>query len=205
MTTPTSSPRKGRPPANPDGMAQVRDMLIWTGVTFLTEKGFVATGLDGLLKAAQVPKGSFYYYFDSKEDFGLNVIEAYARYFNAKLDRYLLDRTLSSKERIRNFMADARSGMVRHDFRRGCLIGNLGQELNALPGPFPKALNDVMRQWEMRVASCLRDDYDEEIAQKLAVFFWTGWEGAVLRARLQSSAQPLDIFRDGFLMLLEKA
>lgn len=180
-------------------------MLIWTGVTFLTEKGFIATGLDGLLKAAQIPKGSFYYYFESKEEFGLNVVEAYARYFNAKLDGCLLDRTLSSKDRIRNFMAKARSGMVRHNFRRGCLIGNLGQELNALPTPLAKALNGVMRQWEARMASCLRDDYDQDTAEKLAVFFWVGWEGAVLRARMESSAQPLDIFRDGFLMLLDKA
>nr|WP_246387422.1 TetR/AcrR family transcriptional regulator [Gluconacetobacter sacchari] len=186
-------------------MAQVRDMLIRTGVQFLTERGFVATGLDSLLKAACVPKGSFYYYFDSKEDFGLKIIEAYARYFNAKLDRCLNDRNLSSRDRIRNFMEDAKSGMIRYDFRRGCLIGNLGQELNALPGPFRGALNEVMRQWEARMASCLTDDYDADTAQKLAVFFWIGWEGAVLRARLEGSAQPLDIFGDGFLALLERA
>jgi TetR/AcrR family transcriptional regulator, transcriptional repressor for nem operon len=185
-------------------MAQTRDKLIRTGVEFLTEKGFVATGLDGLLKAARVPKGSFYYYFDSKEDFGLKIIEAYAAYFNAKLNRCLNDRDLSSRDRIRNFMDDARSGMIRHDFRRGCLVGNLGQELTVLPEQFRRALNDVMRQWEARMASCLNDDYDADTAQNLAVFFWIGWEGAVLRARLERSVLPLDVFGDGFLTLLEK-
>ncbi|MFT8675459.1 MAG: TetR family transcriptional regulator C-terminal domain-containing protein [Acetobacter sp.] len=185
-------------------MAQVRDMLIRKGLECLTEKGFVATGLDGLLKSAGVPKGSFYYYFDSKDDFGLNVIGAYARYFNAKLDRCLNDRALSARERVRRFMDDARSGMVRHDFRRGCLIGNLGQELNVLPEQFRHALNDVMHQWEARMQSCLSDDYPPDTAQTLAVFFWIGWEGAVLRARLEKSTRPLDVFGDGFLDLLDR-
>lgn len=193
--------RRGRPPKSDDGYSLTRQRLIREGVAALTEKGFVASGLEELLTRAQVPKGSFYYYFSSKEAFGLVLIDAYAGYFNAKLDRWLKDEKTEPGERLRNFIADACRGMERHGFRRGCLIGNLGQELVALPDEYRTALRDVLRGWEDRLTACLLP-VDSVRARDWARFFWTGWEGAVLRARLERSTAPLRDFEDGFIRLI---
>ena len=84
-------PRRGRPPKvnrdNPD----TRDALVRCGTEILTEQGFLSTGIDTVLSRVGVPKGSFYHYFQSKEDFGHAVLENYAGYFARKLDRCLLD------------------------------------------------------------------------------------------------------------------
>lgn len=182
------------------GYASTRDVLIRSGMELLTERGFAATGLDAVLKRATVPKGSFYHYFSSKEEFGRCVMAAYDGYFLKKLDRWLGDETRAPLERLQDFVDDAKAGMARHRYTRGCLVGNLSQELEALPELYRELLDKVLQGWQRRVATCLRDaaaqgtlaadaDFDA-----LAQYFWIGWEGAVMRARLTRGAAPLDLF-----------
>ncbi len=182
-----------------------RDALLRAGIASLSEKGFHATGLDEILRAADVPKGSFYHYFPSKDAFGAEVVCGYAAYFSRKLDRLLLDERTPPLQRMRTFVADARAGMKRYGYRRGCVIGNLGQEMSALPEAFRAQLQGVLRDWQARTARCLREaqaageiaaDADCDV---LAAFFWIGWEGAVLRAKLERSPVPLNLFADMFL------
>ncbi|ATJ82523.1 TetR/AcrR family transcriptional regulator [Halomonas beimenensis] len=182
-----------------------RAALIRSGVEVLTEQGFTASGIDGILRRVGVPKGSFYYYFDSKEAFGHAVMAHYAAYFAAKLDRHLLDASRPPLQRLEAFVDDARAGMARHDFRRGCLVGNLGQEVGGLPESYRRRLRETLADWQRRVAVCLREAQSGgELAEaadceRLAEAFWIGWEGAVMRARLEGDARPLDTFLATYL------
>jgi TetR/AcrR family transcriptional repressor of nem operon len=182
----------------------VRQSLLRTGVAVLTEQGFASVGIDAILRSAGVPKGSFYYYFDSKEAFGLALIDAYAEYFAAKLDHWFLDMSCTPLARLRNFIDDARRGMARYEFRRGCLVGNLGQEMGSLPESFRSRLLEVFADWQKRTAACLRaaqgagEIFAGADCERLAAFFWTGWEGAVLHAKLERSPRALDVFAEGF-------
>lgn len=202
-------PRRGRPPKDQSQPNAPRARLLRTGLAILTEKGFSAVGVEEILASADVPKGSFYHYFGSKEAFGLALIDAYAAYFARKLDRWFDDAERAPLERLRNFIADARSGMARYGYRRGCLVGNLGQEMGALPEPFRKRLAAVFRDWEMRTSRCLRlaqetGDIPKGIdCDSLAHFFWIGWEGAVLRAKLERRPDALDVFARGFLAMIQ--
>jgi TetR/AcrR family transcriptional repressor of nem operon len=202
-------PRKrGRPRKDRDALDATRVQLIRAGVALLTEKGYSAIGIDEILSSVGVPKGSFYYYFDSKAAFGLTLVDAYATFFARKLDRWFEDQGLMPLQRLRDFIADARDGMQRYEFRRGCLVGNLGQEMGALPEAFRERLASVFRDWEARTAKCLRAaQLAGEIAaahdsERLASFFWIGWEGAVLRAKLEKSPVALDEFAEGYFQLL---
>jgi len=201
--------RRGRPPkASGAEFRDTRQELINAGLAVLTEKGYSYTGIDEILRKAGVPKGSFYHYFDNKESFGRILIEAYGRYFAGKLDRWFTDSTLTPLQRLEAFVENAKAGMKKFEYRRGCLIGNLGQEMTALPDAFRTLLQDVFRDWEHRTAEVLREAQKTgEIAghiqcDQMAHFFWIGWEGAVLRAKLDQSPQPLDQFIEGFLSLL---
>ena len=205
MTTEHIIPRRrGRPPKRPEQSLQTRELLLRAGLEVLTEKGFSATGIDEILKRVGVPKGPFYHYFDSKEAFGAALIERYALYFAAKLDRHFGDLSKPALERLKSFVEDAGHGMARHDFRRGCLIGNLGQEMGSLPESFRAQLAAVFGDWQRRVADCLeaaRSAGEVSAAvdcERSAAYFWIGWEGAVLRAKLERAPEPLEIFADGF-------
>ena len=173
---------------------------MWCGTELLTERGFQITGIDEVLKRVGVPKGSFYHYFKSKDHFGHAVIDNYEAYYAKKMDRIFGDTTQSPLQRLSNFTVNAKNGMVKFDFRRGCLIGNLGQELAALDTQFRERLEGVLLSWEKRVADCLREAIDvgelaqDQDPQALSRFFWVGWEGAILRSKLMRSLQPIDQF-----------
>ncbi|WP_114285484.1 TetR/AcrR family transcriptional regulator [Candidatus Halocynthiibacter alkanivorans] len=202
--TKISRPR-GRPAKDKAEYAEIRDRLIREGVALLTEKGFASTNLDEIVKKAGVPKGSFYAYFENKEAFGLELIDDYARYFERKLDKCYGNIMRTPLERISDFMLEARENMARFDFRRGCLVGNLGQEMAVLPGSYRQRLVDVFRDWEVKTGACLRAAQDAgEIdigidCAKKAEAFWIGWEGAILRAKLGRSAGAIDRYSEDFL------
>ncbi|WP_090742027.1 TetR family transcriptional regulator C-terminal domain-containing protein [Paracoccus tibetensis] len=198
--------RRGRPARSQATLQDMRRSVVEAGVEALSEHGYVAAGLDGLLRRTSIPKGSFYSLFPSKEAFGLSVLSAYSTYFDRKLDRHLLSDERRPLERLAAFVEDAKAGMTRHDFRRGCVVGNLGQDIQSLPSSFRDALRNVLAGWEDRVAACLRDaqqagetSRDADPAEQARVF-WIGWEGAVLRARLERSTAPLDCFARHFLV-----
>ena len=205
MTATASRPRRGRPPKIPREHGDTREELLRCGMEVLTTQGMSATGIDAVLKRVGVPKGSFYHYFDSKDAFGFEVLERYADYFARKLDRWLLEEGPSPLERLTRFLEDAKAGMVRHDFERGCLVGNLGQEVSALPEGYRDALEGVLRDWEHRVAACLQlaseagEVASDADCEELASFFWVGWEGAILRARLARDVRPMDVFFASYL------
>lgn len=198
--------RPGRPPkvARADDF-DTRDALIRCGVEVLTEQSFMATGIDGVLKRVGVPKGSFYHYFASKEAFGFAVLERYAAFFAKRLDRWLLDDSLSPMERLAGFVQFSKTSMASYDYRCGCLVGNMGQEVSILPEGFREVLENIFLDWQRRLEVCFEAAKQAgELPQhadcaELAAYFWIGWEGAVLRARLVKSDKPLNTFIIGFL------
>jgi TetR/AcrR family transcriptional repressor of nem operon len=107
-------------------------------------------------------------------------------------------------DRLRDFVADGKAGLRRFGFRRGCLIGNLGQELGGTHDSLRAPLEAVFRDWQGRVARCLDDAVAAgELAPitdtaRLAEIFWIGWEGAILRAKLVRDTTPVDLFAEHF-------
>lgn len=188
-----------------------RERIIRRGVELLTEYSFGAVGLDGLLRDAQAPKGSFYHHFGSKQAFVLEVIDAYDAYFEARSERVLQDASVPPLRRLALWMHEARRGMARHGFRRGCLVGNLTQELGPHDAVLRKRLQAAVRKWEGWMVTVLQEAIDigelqpDADARRLARMFWSGWQGAILMAKLEARARPLDEFRAHYLATLPLA
>lgn len=181
-----------------------RDKLVQVGADIIARQGFNATGINTVLSTAGVPKGSFYYYFSSKEDFGLAVIESFVEAYEARLEAILGDTSRPPLERLRNYFRAGMADMASSECARGCLIGNLGQELSAQSDVFRARLDQVFRGWERRLGECLaaaREAGDipaDQDVEALASFILAGWEGAILRAKMVKSTQPMQGFIDVF-------
>ncbi|GHE21584.1 TetR/AcrR family transcriptional regulator [Halomonas urumqiensis] len=179
---------------------KTRDSLIRIGAELIAEQGYTATGINAVLTRAGVPKGSFYHYFSSKEDFGLAVIDAFAEEYDARLAVIFEDLSLSPLQRLRRYLEVGKADMASWDHCRGCLIGNLGQELSAHSERFRARLDQVFRGWEARLVECLEAARDageldaESELEALAGFIMAGWEGAILRAKTVKSLQPMECF-----------
>ncbi len=190
------------------GRGDTKRALVWCGTELLTERGFQVTGIDEVLKRVGVPKGSFYHFFANKHEFGEAVIQNYVEFYARKMSRIFDDEELSPVSRLRAFVEDAKRGMLKYGYRRGCLIGNLGQELASLDDSFREQLEAVLLAWELRVTACLEQAIEAgELVPgtdtaAISRFFWIGWEGAVLRAKLTRNAEPLNQFADLFFAML---
>ena len=209
VTTQNKATRtRGRPPKGGLGFDDTRDALIQCGMELLTEQGFSSTGIDQILKKVNVPKGSFYHYFENKEAYGYVVIEHYSSYFSHKLNKHLLNEKLPALQRLESFMQDAMHGMERFDYKRGCLIGNLSQEFGCSHEHFREKLEAVFNDWKNIIADCLQLAQAEKTlsnskdCNKLAEFFWIGWEGAVMHAKLSRNNKPMELFSEQFFKLL---
>ncbi len=174
--------------------------LLETGQRIFLEKGYNHTGIQEVLKDAGVPKGSFYYYFKSKEDFGLQVIESFAADYHTKLDRFLLDETLTPLTRFRHYFEYGIQQFEANQFRCGCLIGNLSQEMAGQSDTFRSRLDEILDQWRERFAQCLKQAQvegelcDQWDVRMLANYCLDSWEGAILRAKVTQSIEPLQTF-----------
>lgn len=199
---------RGRPSSHGQPYADTRELLIRRGTELLSQRGVSATTLDEVLKSVGVPKGSFYHYFPSKDAFVLATLDAYAAYLSRKLDRHFGNATLSPLARVQAFVDDACAGVERHEFSRGCLVGNLGQEVGCLEATIQQRLEEIFQRWEAQLARCLQaavvagEIRPATDCAALAHAFWIGWEGAILRARLMHSTSPMRAFYKLFLAAL---
>jgi len=199
--------RRGRPAKSGRDTTKTKADLINSGVEHFTQFGFASSGLEKILKKAAVPKGSFYYYFANKEAFGLAVIAHYDAYFSRKLDVHLKNDQLVLEQRLMSFVDDAKAGIEKYNFTRGCLVGNLEQEVALLPDSHRAKLFTVMQGWQTKISAHFKVLYantEQEECDSLAEFFWIGWEGAVSRCKLVKTTQPIDLFITQFMKLAQK-
>ncbi len=182
------------------GKGETRETLLEAGKQVFLKQGYNHAGIESILQSAGVPKGSFYHYFSSKEDFGLQVLNRFAESQNANLDRFLQDRDRSPLDRLRNFAEAICERLESHQCRNGCLVGNLSLEMAEQSEAFRSRLEVIFGGWVHRYAECLREAQEiGEIAKdvdvnELAEFWLNNWQGAILRAKTIRSTSPLRTF-----------
>lgn len=180
-----------------------KQRLIDVGMPMLLQHGFNDLGMQALLQAAEVPKGSFYHHFVDKEDFALQVIDAYMQHVHLVLDATLTDESRAPLDRVRGFFEQVRES-YRQEGYMGCLLGGLGQELSGVSEVFQQKVARCFREIAARLAGCLdearrRGDIPPDSdTRQMADLLVDCWEGAALRSRLVGRAQPLDAMLDFF-------
>jgi len=177
--------------------SSTRERLIAAGLPLLLERGYNGLGLQALLSAIGVPKGSFYHHFRDKEDFAIQVIDAYMREVHAGLNACLDDSPVKPLDRVRRFFVTTQQAYRQQGYM-GCLLGGLGQELSGVSDVFRRKIEECFTEIATRLAVCLeeaRERGDLPAAsdpQRLASLLVDCWEGAALRSRLQRDDAPLE-------------
>lgn len=179
----------------------IKNKILETGAEIIHLKGFNHTGIQEILSAAGVPKGSFYHYFKNKEDFGLQVIDYFNRYFSLTCKDVLDDTGKSPLQKIRHILQRFIEFFRSKDCAYGCPIGNLSQEMGDLSPAFQAKLKQAMDSMVDMYAGIIREGQNAgEIshrldAQKAAEFLVSSWEGALLRMKIEKSLEPLENHR----------
>jgi TetR/AcrR family transcriptional repressor of nem operon len=175
---------------------ETRQQLLDQGVAMLLRQGYHDLGLTAVLEATNVPKGSFYHHFKSKEDFALQVVDRYMDEVHAGLEHFLADESVAPLQRVRNFF-EATATKYRGEGYLGCFLGGLGQELSGTSEVFRRKVEQCFAEIARRLASCLKEAVRRgdlpagSDPQKMAELLVNCWEGAALRSRLRRDPGPL--------------
>jgi len=178
-----------------------KERLLEVGLAMLLQRGYHDLGIQQLLEATNVPKGSFYHHFQSKEDFALQVIDLYMVDVHRALDACLEDASCEPLQRVRNFFEGTRE-KYRQQGYLGCLLGGLGQELSGVSEVFRDKVEWCFSEIARRIAVCVeqareRGDLPATTEpRKLADLLVDCWEGAALRTRLRRDPAPLQAMLD---------
>lgn len=174
-----------------------RDRILASAVNLFHTNGFSNTSLDDIIRAAQVTKGSFYFYFKSKEELGRDVI---ARGMSHYIDGFIksrLDEPGHPIDRIARVLSDSVANMEKNGCRGGCLFANLAAELSDTHPEFGHQLSAVFNRWTALVEQTLRAGQESGQVSpainpaELATFVVATIEGALMLARVNKKISDL--------------
>ncbi|WP_254059554.1 TetR/AcrR family transcriptional regulator [Granulicella sp. L46] len=191
--------------------SSTRDRLIEVGLELMRKHGYGATGLQEILHAAGVPKGSFYHHFGSKEEFTAAVIERYFTLEAKHVDTVLNNTRQAPLKRLRRYFEELIQMAGQSAPIAGCLLGSLSLEVADASPLLQSCLSFSFTHWQAAIASVLREAVEKgELPQStkfesLAGFLLNSWEGALLRSQADENDAPLkDFLRFVFDDLLAK-
>jgi TetR/AcrR family transcriptional repressor of nem operon len=177
------------------------DHLLEKGMALLWSKGYNATSVNDIVMAAGVPKGSFYFYFDSKEDFAVKAIEMYFESQFTPLQAILNNRSDSPKERLLNFY-EYRNKILKEelDCKMGCLASNLGNEMSEHSENIRKIIYEKEKIVKDEIAAVMEEaqKYGEigttTKATDIVAFIEDAGKGAMTSMKEMQSSYPIDNF-----------
>jgi TetR/AcrR family transcriptional repressor of nem operon len=188
-----------------------RERLLSQGVAMLTEQGYHGTGLKEILDAVNIPKGSFYNYFGSKENFGAEVIQHYIQPFIVLLARHLQQTEDDALGALQRYFNELISELEKADFKGGCLLGNLMGEIGDTSEICQKSLRSAVNRYRdllQHGLECAQQQgtvRTDKSAQAMADLLVNTWQGALLRMKIDKSSVPLKQCCDDLLGDLFKA
>ena len=187
-----------------------RALILAKGSEVMTLRGYHGTGVQEIVAAAGIPKGSFYHYFSSKEDFA---IQALAHLYEPRLDHYarcLTDESLSPRERLLRYYRDLLEHFAgREPTQFHCFIGSLSYETrDCLPAVvaqvdaiFQRSVAILQRCLEQ--AQAVGELAADESCDALAVYIATAWQGVLARLQVNPDLMPMHIFINRLERLLQ--
>jgi len=177
-----------------------KERLLEAGAKLILEQGYNNTGINEVLNEASVPKGSFYYYFESKEEFGLKVIDYFEEFIAPLIKKYFDDTSINEIERIRRYFTCIAEMIRENHYKGGCPIGNLAQEMAPSNNTFREKLKRITDNMEKRIADLI--DASGVISRnriaispmELAQHIFALWEGTIIKLKLEKNQKPFEIF-----------
>ncbi len=183
------------------GPSTTREHLLEVGLKQLRANGYTATGVKELLDLAQVPKGSFYHYFPSKEAFVAELFERYSVQERERAQRILGDSSISPIKRLRTYFEELFCVSGQRGEVTGCLVGAMSIEVADHNSKLQAKLQSMFTVWQAAIADVLRQAIKEGELKKsvkpelLAEFLINSYEGALVRMKAEKSDRPLNNFR----------
>lgn len=179
---------------------KTKQKLLEVGLDFFEKKGYNATGVQEIATSAEIPKGSFYTYFSSKEDFGVQIIRFYTKRSISSW-KNSLEAASDTEDPFQALVDTFRQLTLKYeklDIKKGCLLGTLASEISEASEECRLELQSSVREYIDVLTNYLqkgqsigevRDDLDPK---QLAQLIWDTWQGSLLRMKIEKSVRPVN-------------
>lgn len=175
-----------------------REALIQAGIQQISHHGYHGTGIKQILDIVNVPKGSFYNFFASKEAFVAEVIETYSHQLLGQLHEFIegVGKQLSPKRQLESIYQYTLKKIADTDYQQSCLIGSMSTEVGAESAECRKQLKIATKKWvaffvDRIEAGQQAGEFRTDIsAEQLADVYWATWEGALIKLHMNKKIQP---------------
>ena len=176
----------------------VRGNILQTGQRMMAGKGFSAVGLNEILAGAGVPKGSFYYYFASKDAFGEAMLAAYFEDYLADLDEILRRPGLTMAQRLMAYLQHWQDTQSFFDCQGKCLAVKLSAEVADLS----EAMRAALKHGTSGIIHMLTNAIEVGVAEgslsingepgSVAQSLYQLWLGASVMVKIVRNTQPFE-------------
>ncbi|MEO9485706.1 MAG: TetR family transcriptional regulator C-terminal domain-containing protein [Ekhidna sp.] len=180
------------------------------GIKTICRKGYHNLGLRELLESADIPSGSFYYYFKSKEDFALKAAEYYADMVEEFFRTRLLHSDLPYAERLEFIFDDEMERVKANDFKEGCILGDLSSEVAGEMEEIRVLVESKLKAWQDVIERYLIEGQNAGYFKKevdplhMAIFFLSSRQGTLARVKSMRSIKPYQVFKASMMMAIVK-
>lgn len=180
------------------GYKHNKEDIIAIGSELIRKRGYHNVGINEILKACGIPKGSFYNFFESKEDFVEQSLQEYGKNSVTMIRSFLGDMDKSPIERLRLLYAYFLNMNEKDGCDAGCLINNMSTELGGLNHTIADVADAQFQQALVEIAACIKEGQDDgEIttefsAHYLAEYIQAGLHGAFSRMKATRNRVYLD-------------
>ncbi len=178
--------------------SDVRDHILAVGQRIMSGKGFSAVGLNEILTAAKVPKGSFYHYFGSKDAFGEALLSRYFDDYLADMDQMLGKTGSTAAQRLMRYFDAWQANQSFQDCQGKCLAVKLAAEVADLSDAMRAVLDHGTSAIMSRLATAIDSGVDEgslaidDRAEEVAASLYQLWLGASVMVKIVRGTGPFD-------------
>jgi len=178
-----------------------RDKLLREGLKVVLAQGYSGASVRDIVRAADVPQGSFTNHFASKETFAQEVLDLYFSLVRSNIDKTLRNDSLPPLRRLRAWFDLQIAFLKKAEFRSGCLIGNFSIEASDQSKLIRQRLIEMFKDINESIVYCLKAAVDagELLAstdvREVASFLYSSWHGAILQSKVELSIKPLERFK----------
>jgi len=185
----------------------MRQHIIDVARALITHKGYSAVGIAEIVSAAGIPKGSFYYYFKSKEEFAEALLEHYFSHYLQQVDAQLSGNG-SARERLERYFSFWKETQGADLPESKCLVVKLGAEVcdqyDSMRNILAKGTDKIVQ----KIAQCVSEGQQDGSlparpdADELAEELYQLWLGASLMAKIHAPEKAFDKAMNATMRLL---
>ncbi|MFN7390499.1 MAG: TetR/AcrR family transcriptional regulator [Brevundimonas sp.] len=187
---------RGRPAGPGPAGERTREAILRAAHDVFAAQSYHAAGIAAIADRAGVPKGSFYYAFPSKDALVVALIDHIVAHDGKLIDALLEAHAENPLDGVRAIFEGVRHRAARDGLSKACLIAKLTLEIGHVSDEARAALKRAYATWGGQIAAAIgaADNAAPCDALRLAMVLLNSWQGALARAALEDSIEPLDDF-----------